>query len=138
LSLVPMFGLLASLILIYLRLDIGRAQASREQRIYYHLPFSVYLGWITVAPIANIVAFLVSSGWESYGTTAAYWTVAVIAVAVALTLVNLHTRGDAAYSREAQHVTYLQDPDIRCFFHVYPSGTSLDKAFGGVKHEISV
>ena len=98
LSLVPMFGLLASLILIYLRLDIGRAQASREQRIYYHLPFSVYLGWITVAPIANIVAFLVSSGWESYGTTAAYWTVAVIAVAVALTLVNLYTRGDAAYS----------------------------------------
>ncbi len=98
LSLVPMFGLLASLILIYLRLDIGRSQVSRDQRIYYHLPFSVYLGWITVAPIANIVAFLVSSGWDSYGTAAAYWTVAVIAVAVALTLVNLWTRGDAAYS----------------------------------------
>ena len=98
LSLLAMFGLLASLIMIYLRLDIGRAQVSREERIYYHLPFSVYLGWITVAPIANIVAFLVSSGWESYGTTAAYWTVLVIAVAVALTLVNMWTRGDAAYS----------------------------------------
>jgi len=98
LSLVAMFGLLASLIMIYLRLDIGRAEVSREERIYYHLPFSVYLGWITVAPIANIVAFLVSSGWESYGTTAAYWTVLVIAVAVALTLVNMWTRGDAAYS----------------------------------------
>ncbi len=98
LSLIPMFGLLASLILIYLRLDIGRAQVSRDKRIYYHLPFSVYLGWITVAPIANIVAFLVSSGWDSYGTTAAYWTLVVIAVAVALTLVNLWTRGDAAYS----------------------------------------
>ncbi len=98
LSLVPMFGLLASLMLIYLRLDIGRAQVSMDQWLYYHLPFSVYLGWITVAPIANIVAFLVSSGWESYGTTAAYWTVLVIAVAVALTLVNLYTRGDAAYS----------------------------------------
>ena len=73
LSLLAMFGLLASLIMIYLRLDIGRAQVSREVRIYYHLPFSVYLGWITVAPIANIVAFLVSSGWESYGTAAAYW-----------------------------------------------------------------
>jgi hypothetical protein len=98
LSLVPMFGLLASLIMIYLRLDIGKVQVSRDQRLYYHLPFSVYLGWITVAPIANIVAFLVSSGWDSYGTTAAYWTVLVIAVAVALTLVNLWTRGDAAYS----------------------------------------
>ncbi|HUV53798.1 MAG TPA: hypothetical protein VMW03_01190 [Candidatus Krumholzibacteriaceae bacterium] len=98
LSLVAMFGLLASLIGIYLRLDIGRAQASRDQRIYYHLPFSVYLGWITVAPIANIVAFLVSSGWESYGVAAAYWTVLVIAVALALTLVNLWTRGDVAYS----------------------------------------
>ena len=98
LSLVAMFGLLASLIMIYLRLDIGRAQVSREERIYYHLPFSVYLGWITVAPIANIVAFLVSSGWESYGTAATYWTVLVIAVAVALTLVNMWTRGDVAYS----------------------------------------
>jgi len=98
LSLVPMFGLLASLIMIYLRLDIGRAQASRDQRLYYHLPFSVYLGWITVAPIANIVAFLVSSGWDSYGTTAVYWTVLVIFVAVALTLVNLWMRKDAAYS----------------------------------------
>ena len=98
LSLVAMFGLLASLIMIYLRLDIGRAQVSREERIYYNLPFSVYLGWITVAPIANIVAFLVSSGWESYGTAATYWTVLVIAVAVALTLVNMWTRGDVAYS----------------------------------------
>ena len=98
LSLVAMIGLLASLIMIYLRLDIGRAQVSREERIYYHLPFSVYLGWITVAPIANIVAFLVSSGWESYGTAATYWTVLVIAVAVALTLVNMWTRGDVAYS----------------------------------------
>ncbi len=98
LSLVAMFGILASLIMIYLRLDIGKAQVSREERIYYHLPFSVYLGWITVAPIANIVAFLVSSGWESYGTAAAYWTVLVIAVAVALTLVNIWTRGDISYS----------------------------------------
>lgn len=98
LSLLPMLGLLASLIVIYLRLDVGRAEVPRERWMYYHLPFSVYLGWITVAPIANVVAFLVSSGWESYGTTAMYWTALVISVAVALTLVNLWTRGDAAYS----------------------------------------
>lgn len=98
LSLVAMFGLLGSLIMIYLRLDIGKAKPPRDERLYVHLPFSVYLGWITVAPIANIVAFLVSSGWESYGTAAIYWTLLVIGVAVALTLANLYTRGDAAYS----------------------------------------
>lgn len=97
-SVLVMFGLLGTLILVYLRLGIGVTTPSRDERLYVHLPFSVYLGWITVAPIANVVAFLVSAGWESYGTTAIYWMIVVIAVAVALTLANLWTRGDVAYS----------------------------------------
>ena len=93
-----MFALLASLILIYLRLDIGRVEPSRGERLWVHLPFSVYLGWITVAPIANVVAALVSINWDGFGIGEVTWTVIMIAIAVALTVVNTFTRGDVGYA----------------------------------------
>jgi benzodiazapine receptor len=98
LSLLVMFALLGSLIMIYLRLDIGRSQVSRDEKLYVHLPFSVYLGWITVAPIANVVAALVSLGWDGFGLGEVFWTVAMMAVAILLTVVNLVSRSDVAYS----------------------------------------
>jgi len=97
-SLLPMFALLLSLILIYLRLDIGRSSPTRGERLWVHLPFSVYLGWITVAPIANVVAALVSINWGGLGLSEVAWTVIMIAIAVALTVVNTFTRGDVGYA----------------------------------------
>jgi hypothetical protein len=81
-SLIAMIAILGSLIMIYIRLDIGRNQSPREERLYVQLPFSVYLGWITVATIANVVALLIS----------------MIAVAVFLTLINIQTRTDIGYT----------------------------------------
>jgi benzodiazapine receptor len=98
LSLLAMFALLGSLIMIYLKLNIGKSRASREERLYVHLPFSVYLGWITVAPIANVVAALVYINWDGFGLGEVFWTVAMIAVATLLTVVNLVSRGDVVYS----------------------------------------
>lgn len=98
LSVIDMFALLGTLIMIYLRLDIGRSSVTMKEKLLVNIPFSVYLGWITVAPIANIAALLVDIGWPSYGGVAINWTVLVIAVAVLLTLTNIWTRGDVAYS----------------------------------------
>lgn len=98
LSLLVMFGLLFSLIGIYLRLDIGRSEVEQELKRYVHLPFSVYLGWITVAPIANVAAYLVSIGWPSVGMTAIYMTVFVIVVAVGLSFANILIRADVGYN----------------------------------------
>lgn len=97
-SLLPMFALLLSLILIYLRLDIGRGSPSRGERLWVHLPFSVYLGWITVAPIANVVAALVSINWGGLGLSEVAWTVIMITIAIVLTVVNTFTRGDMGYA----------------------------------------
>jgi len=97
-SLLPMFALLISLILIYTRLDIGRGSPSRGERLWVHLPFSVYLGWITVAPIANVVAALVSINWDGFGLSEVAWTVIMVAIAVVLTVVNTFTRGDVGYA----------------------------------------
>jgi len=100
LSVVLMFLLLASLILIYLRLNIGKSKADTRERLAVHLPFSVYLGWITIATIANISATLVSINWDSVflGVNAETWAILVIIVAVAITVLVLATRKDVAYA----------------------------------------
>ncbi len=53
LSVILMFLLLVSLTSIYLRLGIGKSKVSKTEKLVVHLPFSVYLGWITIASIAN-------------------------------------------------------------------------------------
>ncbi|MGA2573677.1 MAG: hypothetical protein ABSF36_05645 [Candidatus Methanomethylicaceae archaeon] len=98
LSDVVMFALLATLIAIYLRLDIGHGLVSRRERLCVWLPFSVYLGWITVAPIANVTATLVSIGWNGLGLSDITWTVLVLAVALVITLAVIFTRKDIGYS----------------------------------------
>lgn len=98
LSLLAMLVLLISLLVIYVSLGIGKANVSRNVKIFVHLPFSVYLGWITVATIANVTAVLVTFGVESFGLIAEIWTIAVIIVAVLITLLMLFIRKDVAYS----------------------------------------
>ena len=97
LSLLAMFGILGSLIMIYLRLDVGRVGVSREEWLLTQLPFSVYLGWITVASIANVVALLVSFNWSGFGVGEVTWTIVMISIAVLLTLLNINIRGDVGY-----------------------------------------
>jgi hypothetical protein len=97
LSLPLMLILLASLIGIYLRLGIGRSEASRAEKYLVHLPFSIYLGWITIATIANVTALLVSVGWNRFGLSQQFWTVLVIIVGIALAFIALFHRKDIFY-----------------------------------------
>ncbi|MEM3069014.1 MAG: TspO/MBR family protein [Nitrososphaerales archaeon] len=98
LSLALMFVLLITLIVIYLRLNIGRSDASLKERLYVHLPFSVYLGWITVAPIANVAAALTAINWDGWGISDVTWTILVIIIAMIITLSVIITRKDIAFS----------------------------------------
>jgi benzodiazapine receptor len=98
LSVVLMFALLATLIAVYLRLGIGKTSVTVKERAMVHLPFSVYLGWITVASIANVASALVSVGWNGFGLADETWAVLVIAVALLITLAVIATRKDVAYS----------------------------------------
>ena len=98
LSLIAMLIILVSLLLIYIRLNIGKGEVPKIEKIAIHIPFSVYLGWITVATIANVTAVLVVLGAESYGLLAEILTIVVIAVAVIITYAMLIFRKDIAYS----------------------------------------
>jgi hypothetical protein len=67
LSVVVMLALLGLLIAIYLRLEIGVKSVSTVEKWMVNIPFSVYLGWITVATIANITDLLYYIGWNGWG-----------------------------------------------------------------------
>jgi len=100
LSLVFMILLFVSLLAIYLRLEIGNPlkTISLRRKLFYQVPFSVYLGWITVATIANVTALLVSIGIEPYTGLAVVLTVVVITVSTLIATAVLWTRRDIAYS----------------------------------------
>jgi hypothetical protein len=97
LSLILMLILLGCLLAIYLRLNIGKSEASKAEKYLVHLPFSVYLGWITIATIANVTALLVDIDWMRWGLTQQFWAVAVIIVGIAIALSVLFTRRDIFY-----------------------------------------
>ena len=97
LSVVLMFLLLATLIAIYLRLNIGKSAVSLREKLAVHLPFSVYLGWITIASIANVAVFLVSENWDGFGISQETWATLIIIIALLITLLVIVTRRDVAY-----------------------------------------
>jgi hypothetical protein len=97
-TLVAMLVLLISLIAIYLRLDIGRREVSTAEKWAVHIPFSIYLGWITVATIANTTQLLFYLGWFGWGISAATWAAIMLAAGVLISILMTLTRADIAYS----------------------------------------
>lgn len=97
LSVIVMLVLLISLIQIYLRLDIGRKRVSKSDAIFVHLPFSIYLGWITVATVANVTSWLDFIGWSGWGIATEMWAVIMLAVAAVISFVMTWLRADVAY-----------------------------------------
>jgi benzodiazapine receptor len=96
-SVLLIFALLIALTIIYLRLDVGRSKATRGEKLWVHLPFSVYLGWITIASIADVSSALVSINWTGFGLSPSTWAQLVVVVALGVTLLVLGTRRDPAY-----------------------------------------
>ena len=97
-TVIVMIVLLLLLITIYLRLEIGRARVPTPERWLAHAPFSIYLGWITVATIANITQYLDFLGWNGWGISGAVWAVIMLVAGVAITASMIATRGDTAFS----------------------------------------
>lgn len=97
LSVLVMLALLGLLIASYLRLNVNRSPVSRAEYWAVDVMFSVYLGWITVATVANITDWLYFIGWEGGGIAAQTWAVIMLAIASLLGLAMAWTRRDAGY-----------------------------------------
>lgn len=79
------------------------------------IAFSVYLGWISVATIANVTGALVSVGWAGTGVSQVTWTLIMLVVAGVLGLLFLKLYKDiwynlvlvwALFGIVVQHFTY--------------------------------
>lgn len=89
-SVVVMLGLLGSLIYIYRNI--------RSEVSYFKVPMSIYLGWISVASVANISVFLYSRNWDGLGIGADIWTIVVMLVATALGLYFLFKENNLSFA----------------------------------------
>jgi len=97
LSEVAMLALLGLLIMIYLRLGTGVTRVSAAETWAVRVPFSIYLGWISVATIANTTITLYSLGWTGAAIAPAL-TMLLLLVGAVLGVLMLVRHGDIAYA----------------------------------------
>ena len=85
-SVVIMLVILFSLVQVILRLNMERWDAPLKVIAPVWWPVCFYSGWIAVATIANISAYLSKIGWDGLGFSEVTWTVIMISVAAMLNI----------------------------------------------------
>jgi hypothetical protein len=98
LTLVAMLTLLATLIVTYLRLGIGKTSVPAAEKWAVRVPISIYLGWITVATVANVTSVLDYLNWNGFGLAPEIWMVIVLAAVVVIAGLVIYNRRDIAYA----------------------------------------
>ena len=96
-SVIIMAIFLINLIMLYLKTRTDK-KASLKKKLFLSIPFSIYLGWISVATIANVTALLVSLKWNGFGINPQIWTVVMIAIATVLAILFLQKHKDYFYA----------------------------------------
>ena len=84
LSVVIMLLFLITLIQLFLKSTTMANALTSTQKFILQTPFIVYLGWISVATIANITALLIAYQWNGFGIAPVYWSAAMILIAIIL------------------------------------------------------
>jgi TspO/MBR family len=92
-----MLILLATLIAVYLHLGSGLTKVTAGETWAVRVPFSIYLGWITVATVANITDVLNYLKWNSFGLAAQTWFLIVLVAVLAISILMSINRRDVAY-----------------------------------------
>ncbi|MCA1318577.1 tryptophan-rich sensory protein [Bacillus tianshenii] len=75
-----MLSLLLTLIALFKKVQIS------DPGLFDRLPFSIYLGWVSVATIANISYVLVYLEWDGFGLSDVTWTIIMLVVATLLAI----------------------------------------------------
>ena len=80
-SILAIFVLLYSLLKIVInnRMELWDAPISVIAFLWW--PFVIYSGWVTVASIANVSAYLTSINWDRWGYSESSWAVTMIIIA---------------------------------------------------------
>lgn len=98
LSLLAMLVILLCLIGIYQQLSQGGDRRSWQDKWLLQTPFSVYLGWISVATVVNVALTLYDAGWNGWGIAPEIWTIIMLGISSALAIGLLLQRQDLAFA----------------------------------------
>ncbi len=92
LSVLFMFVILFSLIMIIRKTRMELWDAPLSTIAFTWWPICLYTGWITVATIANVASYLAKIGWDGWIFTERQWTIIMILVAVIINLLIIYRR----------------------------------------------
>ena len=98
LSVIIMIMLLFSLVMIILKTRMELDDLPMKQIAFVWWPFSLYAGWITVALIANIAAWLTKINWDGFGISSITWTIIMIIIAGIIYLLMTWQRNMREYA----------------------------------------
>ena len=87
-----MLVLLFSLIMIFLRLRVGIEKSTGFDLWLVNVPFGIYLGWITVATVANATQVLNSLDWNGFGIAPEIWLAIMLAAGVVISALMSFSR----------------------------------------------
>jgi len=96
-SVILMLLILISLSAAVIRLNLGTGRATIPVKRWVWWPVSLYTGWITVATVANISAYLAKIDWQM-GLTEVNWAIVMIVVATVVNIFILKTRNMATFA----------------------------------------
>jgi hypothetical protein len=92
LSVLLIFILLFSLIMLTIRLRLETWDAPVRIIAFVWWPICLYLGWIVLASVANVTVYLVSVNWEGGFLSPLAWALIMIGIATAIYLLLVFTR----------------------------------------------
>lgn len=89
-----LLALAATLAVLYVRLEIGRVAVGAAEFWCLQAPVSLYLGWASVASIANVSQFLYFINWDGFGLDPELWALIMLVIGAALAFYIALTRRD--------------------------------------------
>ena len=98
LSVILMLILLFSLLKIIVNTRMELDFHPLKKYLFIFWPFAIYAGWITVALIADIAAWLTKLNWNGWGISQITWTIIMIVVAGSINVLMVWKRNLREYA----------------------------------------
>jgi hypothetical protein len=97
-SVIIMLLFLSTLIYIFITGKEKESSLNKTQSFLLYTPFLVYLGWISVATIANTTALLVKIDWNGLGISPVTWSLIMMVTATILAIYFILIEKTVSYS----------------------------------------
>jgi hypothetical protein len=98
LTLLPMYGLVACLLALYLRQGVGLRSVGTSQKLAVQAPFSLYLGWVSVAAMVNTAVVVKALVPDVALVTQRALSVIVLSALLVMGVLILRNRRDLAFA----------------------------------------